>query len=130
MRLFLQVEIGDWQESRHEKPFVHYASSLSSDIVGTDLDSQSEAVVVDLVLKLIDQSDTVFVLVISHNPEFPPGCTTKVLNYLLKRPEIAAGVVLCGDHQTVENLVHGYEEKFHKESKNERIRTLIQEFAQ
>jgi hypothetical protein len=130
MRLFLQVEIGDWQESDYDKPFVHYASSLSNDIVGTDLDSQSEAVVVDLVLKLIDQSDMVFLLVIAHNPALSPGCAARVLNYLLKRPEHAAVVVLCGDHKTMEELVRGYEERIHKESQPEKIKTLIKEFAQ
>jgi len=130
VKLFIQVEIGHWQESGYDKPWLHFASSLSSDIMGTDLDNQSETRVADLVLNLIDQSDKVFLLIQAHQPHLPLGAASKVFHYSLQHPERIGWVVLSGDHEEAERIAGAFATKFIKESREEKIKSLIREFAQ
>ena len=130
MKLFIQVEIGHWQESGYDKPWLHFASSLSSDMMGTDLDNQSEAIVADLVVNLIGQSDKVFLLIQAHQPDLPLGAASKVFHYSLQHPERIGRVVLSGEHEEAERIAGGFDTKFIKESSEEKIKGLIQEFAQ
>ena len=63
MKLFLQLDLRHWQKADYEKPMLAFASSFSSDVIGAELDNQSEASIVDLVVKLCTQAQQVFVLV-------------------------------------------------------------------
>lgn len=128
MRLFLQVEIGRWPESGLERPLLHFASSLSSDLIGTDIDSQSDAVVTDMVIKLIENVDSVFLLVLVNDPLVPLGHVSTVLSHLLHHS--AVKVVLRGNHETVEQLLRGFQKNLTRVNKEEEIKTLIAEFAQ
>ena len=130
MKLFIQLEIGHWQESSYDKPWLHFASSLSSDIVGTDLDNQSEAIVADLVINLIDQSDKVFLLIQAHQPHLPLGSASKVFHHSLQHRERLGRVVLSGEHEETERIASAFAVKFVKENSEEKIKALIKEFAQ
>ena len=130
MKLFIQVEIGHWQESGYDKPWLHFASSLSSDVMGTDLDNQSEAIVADLVLNLIDRSDLVFLLIQAHQPHLPLGAVSKVFHYSLQHQERIGRVVLSGEHEEAEQIAGRFAAKFIKENNEEKIKGLIKEFAQ
>jgi hypothetical protein len=130
VKLFIQVEIGHWQESGYDKPWLHFASSLSSDVMGTDLDNQSEAMVADLVLNLIDRSDLVFLLIQAHQPNLPLGAASKVFHYSLQHQERIGRVVLSGEHEEAEQIAGRFAAKFIKENNEEKIKGLIKEFAQ
>jgi hypothetical protein len=56
MRLFLQINIGEWKKDDYVKPLLSFASSLADDVIGTDVDNRSEGHIIDLVKKLIAQS--------------------------------------------------------------------------
>jgi hypothetical protein len=130
VKLFIQLEIGHWRESGYDTPWLHFASSLSSDMVGTDLDNQSEAVVADLVLNLIDQSDQVFLLIQAHQPHLPLGAASKVFHHSLQHQERIRRVVLSGEHEEAEQIAGHFAAKFIKESSEEKIKDLIKDFAQ
>ena len=84
MRLFLQIDISDWQQRGYDKPFSRYAPALASDIMAADIDSQSDTTVVDLVIRLIDQAEKVFVLVYAQ-PEVTLGGCSKLFNHFFKK---------------------------------------------
>jgi hypothetical protein len=128
MKLFLQIEIGHWQGGYNN--MLSYASSLSNDIIGTDLDSQSEPVIADLVLKLIDQAKQVFLFVQARDSNFQLGTSQRVFQYLTTVQEKIQMVVLCGDHRTVEQMLRPVGAPFVKELDPEKIRKLIQEFGE
>jgi hypothetical protein len=129
MKLFLQIEIRHWQQGGYGSQLLGYASSLSNDIVGTDLDSQSEAVIADLVIRLIDQSKKVFLLVQIADPNLPLGAAQKVFDHLLASPANISHVVQSGDHRTVEAVLQSFRPHYIKENDQEKIRKLILEFS-
>lgn len=128
MKLFLQLELRKWQDSGYQKPLLAYASSLSSDLIGAEMDNQSDSSVVDIVSKLCDQVTSIFIF-IQAEPTEPFGSTLKLLNNLLRTNQKIHTVVLSGDHEQVEKLFKHLQSRFRKESNAEKIKVLIKEFA-
>ncbi|MBN8652129.1 MAG: hypothetical protein J0L67_11910 [Cytophagales bacterium] len=129
MKLFLQIELMPWQQAGYEKPLVNFASSLSDDLIGAELDNQSDSTIADLVIRLCDQVKTVFVL-IHAQPEEPLGVTLKLIQHLLRQEERVYQIILAGNHLSLERLLLPLNEKFVKESEPEKIKPAIQLFAQ
>ncbi len=128
MKLFLHLELGKWQESGYEKPLLTYASSLSSNLIGAEFDNQSEPSIADLVIKLCDQMNTIFIFIRAQSEE-PLGATLKLLNHLLRTNQKIHSVVLSGNHPNVEKLLLLLQERLIKEEDTGKIKTLIKEFA-
>ncbi len=129
MKLFLQLELMPWQKAGYEKPLVNFASSLSDDLIGAELDNQSDSTIADLVIRLCNQVESVFVL-IHAQPEEPLGVTLKLIQHLLRHQEKIYQIVLAGNHVSLERLLLPLTEKFVKESDPEKIKPAIQSFAQ
>ena len=129
MKLFLQIELMPWQQAGYEKPLVNFASSLSDDLIGAELDNQSDSTIADLVIRLCDQVESVFVL-IHAQPEEPLGVTLKLIQHLLRKEERVHKIILAGNHLSLERLLLPLSQKFIKESEPEKIKPAIQLFAQ
>ena len=129
MKLFVHAEIGDWQQRGYHKPWLHFASSLSSDLVGADLDSQSEPVIADWIIKLIDQSSWVFILVEPVSAELPAGVITRVVRHALEKNKLSK-IILTAGHLQISSMSESSPGIFIREHKEEKIRELIREFAQ
>lgn len=130
MRLFLQINISnDWKDSGYVKPYLSFASSLADDIVGTDLDSQSDAYIAELVQKLINEADKIFVFVQSHNPLLPLGTALGVLNHLLKLKDKVHLALLAGENIMAEKVLGAFQDNFKKQEDEELIKKLIKQFA-
>jgi hypothetical protein len=129
LRLFLQINISDWKETGYSNPLLSFASSLADDIVGTDLDCQSEPIITELVTKLIAEADKVFVLVVADNANVPLGSALKVLNNLLKVKEKIHLALLSGQHDTAEKMLKPLQVNFKKQDDEALIRKLIKQFA-
>jgi hypothetical protein len=125
LKLFIHAEIGNWQNRGYDKGWLHFASSLSDDVLGTDLDNQSETMIADLVAKLIDQSEKVFLLVEIHEPGQSLGGIARLLDHLKGHPK--AGVVVCGNPDEVQKI--GFDGQIF-EADPERIKEQIKKFAQ
>jgi hypothetical protein len=128
MKLFLQLELCKWQESGYEKPLLSFASSLSSDMIGAEIDNQTESSIVDVVIKLCNQANQIFVL-IQAQPEESIGSVLKLLNHLLRNELQIHAIVLSGNHEQAEKLLRTLNERFKKEDDQEKIKELIREFA-
>jgi len=129
MRLFLQINICDWKDLGYQTPLTGYASSLSDDIIGTDLDYQSEPYVADLVLKLATQAEVIFLYVVAANNALPLGASLTVFNQLLRSREKIQKVILSGEHSMADKMLRPLQDKFINANDEETIRTLIQHFA-
>jgi hypothetical protein len=129
MKLFLQIELIPWQKAGFEKPLVNFASGLSDDLIGAELDNQSESSIADLVIRLCDQVESVFVLIHSQ-PEEPLGVTLKLIQHLLRKEEKIYKIILSGNHLSLERLLKPLREKFEIENDQEKIKSVIQLFAQ
>ncbi|MCE7864514.1 MAG: hypothetical protein DYG99_13315 [Bacteroidetes bacterium CHB5] len=129
MKLFLQIELIQWREAGYQKPMLNYASSLSDDLIGAELDNQSDGSIADLVIRLCDQVESVFVLV-RANPDEPPGVTLKLIQHLLRKEEKIYKVVLAGNHVSLERMLLVLNERFVRENDPEKIKPAIQAFAQ
>jgi hypothetical protein len=129
LRLFLQINIAEWKESGYTSPLLSFASSLADDIVGTDLDCQSEPYIAELVTKLILEADKVFVLINANNDALPLGAALKVLNHLLQSKEKVHLALLSGEHEMAEKMLMPFEENFKKQNDDSLIRKLIKQFA-
>ena len=128
MKLFLHLELRKWQESGYEKPLLTFASSLSSDLIGAEMDNQSDASIADLVIRLCDQVQSIFIL-IQAQPNEPLGSSLKLLNHLLRTPEKIHSLVISGNHEHAQKLMNTIGERFKKEDDPENIKTWIEEFA-
>ncbi len=128
MKLFLHLELRKWQDTGYEKPLLSFASSLSSDVIGAEIDNQSESSIVEVVIKLCDQVDRIFIL-IQAQPDESIGSTLKLLNHLLRNDHQVHTVVLSGNHDKAEKLLSTLEQRFKKEDDHEKIRKLIKDFA-
>jgi hypothetical protein len=126
MRLFILLEIGHPPKSNEGMPFLRFASSLSSDLVGTGIDDASESAVVDLVLKLIVQADKVFLFVNINDTQMSLGETARILDHVT--PPIV--VVLKGHHDQAELILGRFGNKLTRVNNNEEIKRLIERFAQ
>src|SRR5882724_4677019 len=112
MRLFLQINICDWKDLSYQTPLAGYASSLSDDIIGTDLDYQSEPYVADLVLKLAMQAEVIFLYVIAPDNALPLGTSLNVFNQLLRSKEKIRKAVLSGEHAMADKMLRPLQDKF------------------
>jgi hypothetical protein len=104
MKLFLHLELRPWQNSGYEKPLLSFASSLSGDVIGAEIDNQSESSIVDVVIKLCSQMTQIFIL-IQAQPEESIGSTLKLLNHLLRNEQQVHTIVLSGNHEQAEKLL-------------------------
>ncbi|HNT49576.1 MAG TPA: hypothetical protein PLM56_14095 [Cyclobacteriaceae bacterium] len=129
MKLFLQIELIPWKEAGYQKPLVTFASGLSDDVIGAELDNQSDGAIADLVIRLCDQAESVFVL-IQAQPEESLGVTLKLIHHLLRKEEKIYQVILAGNHISLERLLNPLAEKFVKETETEKLKTAIRLFAQ
>ncbi|MBK7651115.1 MAG: hypothetical protein IPJ20_10790 [Flammeovirgaceae bacterium] len=82
MKLFLHIELTKWQDVGYEKP-LHLCLFLSGDLIGAEMDNQSDASIAELVIRLCDQMQSIFVF-IQAQPQEPLGSYLKVLNHLLR----------------------------------------------
>jgi hypothetical protein len=128
MKLFLQLELRKWQDTGYEKPMLSFASSLSSDVIGAEIDNQSESSIVEMVIKLCDQVDRIFIL-IQAQPDESIGSILKLLNHLLRNDHLIHTVVLSGNHEPAEKLLRTLETRFKKVDKQDKIKELIKDFA-
>lgn len=128
MKLFLHLELRKWQDTGYEKPMLSFASSLSSDVIGAEIDNQSENSIVEVVIKLCDQVDRIFIL-IQAQPDESIGSTLKLLNHLLRNDYLIHTVVLSGDHELAEKLLRPLEQRFKKVDEHDKIKELIKDFA-
>ena len=128
MRLFLQIDISDWQQRGYEKPFSKYAPSLTSDLMAADIDSQSETNVVDLVIRLVDQAEEIFILIYAQ-PGTPLGSSSKLLNHFFKTETKIHSIVISGKNEMTEKMVKPFGEKLRSEDDSEKIKKLIEKFA-
>lgn len=128
MKLFLQIELRNWQESAYEKPWLAYASSLANDLIGAEIDNQSEASIADLVIRLVDQAQSVFIFIVA-TPKQPFGVTLKLINHLLRSQGKIFKILLSGHHEGIERLLHPIDSKFLIESDPEKIKSEIRLFA-
>ncbi len=128
MRLFLQVNIGDWQGQGYVKPLLSFASSLADDVIGTDVDNQSDGHVIELVKKLVAQSQQTF-LYICATQEQPLNHVLSLINYIFQHKDKIHFVVFSGEHATAEKLFRALNDKFVKNAEEELIRKMIKLFA-
>lgn len=128
MRLFLQIDISNWQQRGYDKPFSRYAPSLASDLMAADVDNESEVTVVDLVIRLVDQAEKIFVLIYAQ-PEVALGSSSKLLNHFFKTENKIHLIVLSGKNEMTEKMVTPFVEKFKREEDAEKIKKLIEGFA-
>lgn len=128
MKLFLQIELSKWQETGYEKPLLNYASGLSDNVMGAELDNQSDAAIADLVIRLCDQAHSVFLLV-QAKPNEPFGATLKLINHLLRTDSKVYKVVLCGQHDGAQKIFQSLTSRFVNETDIDKIKTEIRQFA-
>jgi hypothetical protein len=128
MKLFLQLELRKWQDTGYEKPMLSFASSLSSDVIGAEIDNQSESSIVDVVIKLCGQVNQIFVLIQAH-PNESIGSLLKLLNHLMRNEHQVHTIVFAGDHDQAEKLLRTLDQKFRKEDDEEKIKAWIKDFA-
>jgi hypothetical protein len=128
MKLFLQLELRKWQDTGYEKPLLSFASSLSTDMIGAEIDNQTESSIVDVVIKLCGQVNQIFIL-IQVQPGESIGSTLRLLNHLLRNEQQIHTIVLSGRHEQAEKLLRTLAERFKKEDDLEKIKEWIKEFA-
>lgn len=128
MRLFLQIDISNWQQRGYDKPFSRYGPSLASDLMAADVDNESDVTVVDLVIRLVDQAEKVFVLIYAQ-PEVALGSSSKLLNHFFKTETKIQFIVLSGKNEMTEKMVKPFGEKLRREEDAEKIKKLIEAFA-
>ena len=129
MKLFLQIDIGFTQNKDDEEPWVRYASSLADDIIGTEIESESDPRIADTVIKLAHQVKRILFLVMIHDPLAPTGNMIQVFSRLLETGA-PVSVVLAGSHPVAEKQFDQLEKKLTRVNKLDEVRTLIREFAQ
>jgi uncharacterized Fe-S cluster-containing radical SAM superfamily protein len=128
LKLFLHLELRPWQQSSYEKPLLSFASSLSGNLIGAEMDNQSDSTIADLVIKLSAQTEKIFVL-IQAEPQETFGSTLKLLNVLLRNEHQIHTVILSGNNEKAEKLLSTLGDRYQKESDLEKIKERIREFA-
>lgn len=129
MRLFVQVNIGHWQEENYEKPLLSFASSLSDDVLGTDLDNQSDPYVINLVKQLLDQSQQTFLFIQIANENQPLDSLLSLINHLFNLEDKIHLIVLSGKHAALERMLGSFEKKLVKNSDDDMTRKMIRQFV-
>lgn len=92
------------------------------------MDNQSDASIAELVIRLCDQMQSIFVF-IQAQPQEPLGATLKVLNHLLRTKNKIYAVAFTGSNEQAERLLNTLQEKFCKEDSPDKIKDQIKEFA-
>ncbi len=128
MKLFIHIAVGHWQEDHYDNPWLHFASSLSSDIMGTDLDNESEAFVAELVVRLLEQSDRVCVLIQSRDPKQTLGPSAAILLACSKHQDKVHRIILQGSNADV--VARATQLKFTEVVTDDEIKDIIRGFAQ
>ena len=128
MRLFLQIDIGDWKQRAYNNLLISYASSLTDDLIGTDIDSESESAVIDLVITLADQAEAIFVF-ISVMADSNVGNAAKMMRYLHQHQHKINQFVMLGEHPEVENSGEYFDDRFLKAKDDEQVKALLHNFA-
>ena len=129
MRLFLQIDIGTWQQRSYYTPLVAYASSLASDLMGTDIDNESEASVIDLVIKLAEQASSIFIF-IAITSESALGGADKMMQYLIRHESNIHQIAMVGEHATIEKLCQNFPGRFLNVENQEDVKKLLRDFAE
>ena len=129
MRLFLQIDIGDWKQRNYHNPLVPFASSLAPDLMCTDFDNESESTVIDLVIKLAEQAEFIFVF-IAANSEAPVGSVVKMIRYLLQNDGKVQNLIMLGEHSAIEQHAQNFEQRFIKAGNIEEVKKLVRDFAE
>lgn len=129
MRLFLQLDINDWQKRSYQQPMTRFASSLASDIISADMDSQSDPHVVELILRLVNEAKSIFVW-INAEPDAPVGSGSKLLNQLLHTPNKVSLIIVSGQNPMVEKLVNPFQDRFQQLNDWSAVQEKIKEFAE
>lgn len=96
--------------------------------MAADVDNESEVTVVDLVIRLVDQAEKIFVLIYAQ-PEVALGSSSKLLNHFFKTENKIHLIVLSGKNEMTEKMVTPFVEKFKREEDAEKIKKLIEGFA-
>jgi hypothetical protein len=128
MKLFLQLRIGDWRAFSYHQPWLTYASSLTDEVVGAELDSQSDTVVANLVTRLCMEAGTIFILV-EATPGPPLGVVLTLINHLYAHEEKIVRIVFQGQHERLEKMLTPFEEKVVRHETDEWLREAIQTFV-
>jgi hypothetical protein len=129
MRLFLQLEVGRWEHLGYNRPFLNLASSLATDVIGADMDNESEAYISELVLKLLHEADSTMVLIRSHEPEAALGPILSVLNYLISQRDKVHQIILWGNHPLLVRMLKHLTPKFTQLATDDEIRISIARYA-
>jgi bifunctional ADP-heptose synthase (sugar kinase/adenylyltransferase) len=98
------------------------------DVIGAEMDNQSDASIANLVIKLCDQMQSIFVF-IQAQPEQPLGAALKVLNHLMRSKNKIYAVAFVGSNEQAERLMNTLQEKFIREDSADKIKDRIKEFA-
>jgi Tfp pilus assembly PilM family ATPase len=127
MKLFLHAELIHWQQSTYEKPWLSYATALSDEITGAEVDSQSEDSYVDLIIRLCKEAKVICVVVQTGSE--PLGRLLKLFHSLLREEHKINSIILTGSHASLERLFQSLGDRFIRESDPEKIKLKIQQFA-
>ncbi len=119
----------DWKVAGYSSPLLSFASSLAHDIVGTDIDCQSESYIAELVTKLIGEAEKVFLVVVADSNSLPLGAGLTVLNQLIRSKDKVHLALLSGEHAMAEKMLTPLQENFKKQNDEVLIRKLIKQFA-
>lgn len=128
MRLFIQLDIGQWQRQPYQKPLVSFASSLAADVIGTELDNQSESEIVGMVTKLCEQASKVF-LFINATENVALGHTHRLVAFLAGNEEKLHTMVVRGENKFLKEVVAPIPGKVVYENEEEKLEQLIRAFA-
>jgi hypothetical protein len=128
MKLFLHLQIGDWRQFSYHQPWLAYASSLADEVVGAELDSQSDTFVADLVTRLCLEAGTIFILV-EATPGPPLGVVLNVINHLYVHEEKIVRIVFRGQHERLEKMLTPFEKKVVCSETDESLKEAIQTFV-
>ncbi len=128
MRLFLQIDIGNWHERGYDKPFSKYAPSLADDVMAADLDSESDPSITGLVIRLADQAEKIFVLVYA-DPKAELGGSSKLFNHLFSIENKIHALILCGKNEMAEKMMRPFQERFEILQEESEIKLRIEKFA-
>lgn len=128
VKLFLQIRVGDWKQFGYQQPWLRFASAQADDVVGAEMDSASEAVVVDWVLPLCRQAQSIFVLV-EALPDANLGSALPVLHELFSVSDKVAAVVMRGQNTLAAKMLAAWQKKRSLDDDDDVLREKIRTFA-
>lgn len=129
MRLFLQINLVDWKADGYDKPLLRYASSLADDIIGTDVDAGSEPHVVNMVGKLMEQTQLMLV-VVKASPEQSLGAANALFNLIIQHQDKIFRVILDGQHPMAEKMMALLGDAYLTANDDEITKSIIRQFAE